>query len=145
SGGDCPPFYKPEYMLSKAEVDSIGEHIHNARQRPPKPWQPSLPDEAVDECKSTHVAGSGLNLKTNMEKFDDGGVMALVCRHNIPLFLANIDTPGEQQKYAAALIQHLYSHLPATATVAALYDVGCVLDRSSQLVSSVAFYAFLGS
>lgn len=70
-----------------------------------------------------------------MDKFDDGGVMALICRHDIPLFLANIDTPGEQQKYSIALIEHLFTLLPPAATVGITYDVGCVLDRSLQLVS----------
>lgn len=69
-----------------------------------------------------------------MEKHDDAGIMALVCRHDIPLFLANIDTPGEQQKYAVALIEHLFSLLPPNATVSLLYDVACVLDRSLRLV-----------
>lgn len=71
-----------------------------------------------------------------MEKFDDGGLMALVCRHDIPLFLANIDTLGEQQKYILVLIEHLYTFLPLEATVTVLYDVGCVVDHSLQLVSS---------
>lgn len=70
-----------------------------------------------------------------MEKFDDGGVMALICRHDIPPFLVNIDTPGEQQKYAIALIEYMYTLLPQQATVGLTYDVGCVLDRSLQLVS----------
>lgn len=73
-----------------------------------------------------------------MDHYDDGGVMALVCRHDIPLFLTNIDTPGEQQKYAVSLIEHLFSLLPPTATVTVLYDVGCVLDRSLNLVSKRA-------
>jgi len=64
-----------------------------------------------------------------MDKFDDTGMMALVCRHDIPLFLANVDTPGEQQKYAAALLEHFYTLIPPKATVASLYDIGCVLDR----------------
>ncbi|KAG6839718.1 hypothetical protein C0991_012342 [Blastosporella zonata] len=133
SSGDCPQFYKPEFMLPKTTVDSIGELIEKAHRKPPKPRQPLLPDEAVDGCESTHVAGSRSNSKTNMEKFDDGGVMALICRHDVPLFLANIDTPGEQQKYAVALLLHLFSLLPLTAMVSALYNVGCVLDQSSQL------------
>jgi len=70
-----------------------------------------------------------------MDHYDDGGVMALVCHHDIPLFLTNIDTPGEQQKYAVSLIKHLFSLLPPTAMVTILYDVGCVLDRSLNLVS----------
>lgn len=73
-----------------------------------------------------------------MDHYDDGGVMALVCRHDVPLFLTNIDTPGEQQKYAVSLIEHLFSLLPPTATVTVLYDVGCVLDRSLNLVSKGA-------
>lgn len=77
-----------------------------------------------------------------MDKFDDGGVMALVCRHDIPLFFANIDTPGEQQKYGVALLEHLFSLLPSQATVGALYDVGCVLDRSLQIVS-IAVISFI--
>lgn len=93
-----------------------------------------MPDEAIDECEKSYEAARGTNVKTSMQKHDDAGVMALVCRHDIPLFLANIDTPGEQQKYAVALTEHLYSLLPSDATVAVLYDVACVLDRSLQLV-----------
>lgn len=70
-----------------------------------------------------------------MDSFDDTGVMALICRHDIPLFFANIDSPGEQQKYAVALIEHLFSLLPKEATVITLYDVGCVLSRSLSQVS----------
>jgi hypothetical protein len=126
-------------MLSKAEVDAVGDRIESLRKRPPKARQSIVPDEAVDECESSHTAGSGSNSKTNMDKFNDGGQMALVCRHDIPLLLANIDTPGEQQKYAVALLAHLYDLLPPQATVGALYDVGCVLDRSLQLVSPRKF------
>ncbi|KAG6835936.1 hypothetical protein H0H93_013187, partial [Arthromyces matolae] len=134
SSGDCPKFYDPEYFLPKSQIDEVGDRIERARGKKPKKRTPTVPDEAVDECESTHVSGSGSNSKTNMDKFDDSGVMALVCRHDVPLFLANIDTPGEQQKYGVALLTHLFSLIPASATVAALYDVGCVLDRSSQLV-----------
>jgi hypothetical protein len=66
--------------------------------------------------------------------------MALVCRHDIALFFANIDTPGEQQKYAVALLEHLFSLIPTCATVVSLYDIGCVLDRSLHLVSSQSFW-----
>lgn len=121
-------------MLSKDYVDKVGSDIEEARKRPAKSRQPQVPDEAIDACEDSHEAGSGSNVKTSLEHFDDGGVMALVCHHNIPLFLANIDTPGEQQKYAFALIKHLFSHIPPTATVKVLYDVGCVMDRSRELV-----------
>ncbi|EDR02581.1 uncharacterized protein LACBIDRAFT_332156 [Laccaria bicolor S238N-H82] len=37
---------------------------------------------------------AGLTIKMNMDHYDDGGVMALVCHHDAPLFLANLDTPA---------------------------------------------------
>lgn len=116
-------------------MDAVGDRISSARKSRPKPRAPKVPDLAVDECESGMVAGNGSNVKTNMDMFDDGGLMCLVCRHDIPLFFANIDSPGEQQKYAIALIEHLLSFLPKTTTLAVLYDVGCVLDRSLELVS----------
>lgn len=70
-----------------------------------------------------------------MDKFDNGGQMVLVCHYDIPLLLANIDMLEEQQKYAVVLLEHLYDLLPPQATVGALYDVGCVLGCSLQLVS----------
>ena len=134
SAGECPEFYAPQFILPKDQIDAVGDRIDSVRKRLPKARQPVVPDEAVDECESSHTAGSGSKSKTNMEKFDDGGQMALVCRHDIPLFLANIDTPGEQQKYSVALFEHLFSLMPSHATLVGLYDVGCVLDHSLQLV-----------
>ena len=63
--------------------------------------------------------------------------MALVCRHDIPLFFANVDTPGEQQKYAVALIEHVFSLLPDQTTVTVYYDVACVLARSLDSAGSI--------
>ena len=63
------------------------------------------------------------------------GWMSLICRHDIPLFFANIDTPGEQQKYAVALITWFSKFVPSRSTITVLYDIGCVLDRSIQMVS----------
>ncbi|TFK17153.1 hypothetical protein FA15DRAFT_761178 [Coprinopsis marcescibilis] len=133
SCGDCPKFFDPRFFLSKSEVDRAGNHIDAVRRKPAKSRKPKLPDEAVDTCEQSHQAGNGTNVKTSMEHFDDGGLAALVCRHDIPLFFANIDTPGEQQKYAIALLVRLFSLIPRNATVGVLYDVGCVLDRSLQL------------
>ena len=93
-----------------------------------------MPDAALDECEKSFEAADEKKCKTQGSKFDDTGLMALVCRHDIVLFLANVDTPGEQQKYGIALLEHLVSLLPAAATVAVFYDIGCVLDRSLHLV-----------
>lgn len=137
---DSPLFYEPQYFISKAQVDAVGDRIEAARKRPPRPYKSKVPDSAIDECEESLEAADGRKVKTNAVVFDDAGLAALVCRHDIALFFANIDTPGEQQKYAVALIEHLYSLLPSTATVVVLYDVGCVLDRSLQLVSKSGLF-----
>lgn len=112
----------------------MGARIEVQRRKPARRYTSKVPSEAVDECEKAHEAADGKKQKTAMDQFDDTGLMALVCRHDIPLFFANIDTPGEQQKYAVALVEHLYSLLPANATVYLLYDIGCVLDRTLHLV-----------
>ena len=68
--------------------------------------------------------------KAAIDSFNDTGIMALICCHDIRLFLANIDTPGEQQKYSVALIKHLFSLIPFEANIVILYDIGCVLAQS---------------
>lgn len=113
----------------------MGARIEAARKRAPRQYKSKVPDSAIDACEESLEAADGRKTKTNEVVFDDTGLGSLVCRHDIVLFLTNIDTPGEQQKYAVTLIEHLYSLLPPTATVVFLYDVGCVLDRSLQLVS----------
>jgi len=130
SAGDCPPFYDPVYFLPKLQVDGAGRRIDTARKRPPRQCNTVVPDEAIDQCETSYEAADGKKQKTAMDSFNDTGVMALICCHDIPLFFANIDTPGEQQKYSVALIEHLFSLIPFEANVVILYDIGCVLARS---------------
>jgi len=135
SAGTSPSFYDPAYFLSKHQVDAIGNYIEKQQKTPPKARKGLVPDEAIDSCESSYEATDGKKQKASLDNFDDTGLMALICRHDIPLFFANIDTPGEQQKYAVALLGHLFMLLPSQATVVGLYDVGCVLERSISLVS----------
>ncbi|EGN93582.1 hypothetical protein SERLA73DRAFT_63558 [Serpula lacrymans var. lacrymans S7.3] len=130
SAGDCPKFYEPAYFLPKLEVDAVGCQINKVRKQIPRVVKGLVPDEAIDHYQSSYQAADGKKQKATMDSFDDTGVMALICHHDIPPFFANIDTPGEQQKYAVALIQHLYSLLPLQTNVILLYDVGCVLSCS---------------
>ncbi|KAG2046020.1 hypothetical protein BDR06DRAFT_985702 [Suillus hirtellus] len=114
-----------------AQVDNVGRHILLQRKCAPRICTSLVvPDEAIDQCEHSYEATDGKKQKAAMDSFDDTGVMALICRHDILLFFANIDSPGEQQKYAVALIEHLFTLLPQEATVITLYDVGCVLSRS---------------
>ena len=118
-------------------MDSVGTRIEQARKKAPRSHACEVPDAALDECEKSFEAADEQKAKTHGVKFDDTGLMALVCRHDIVLFLANVDTPGEQQKYGVALVEHLMSFLPREATVAVFYDIGCVLDRSLHLVRKV--------
>ncbi|KAI0694788.1 hypothetical protein C8Q76DRAFT_634071 [Earliella scabrosa] len=133
AAGDSPWFHEPKYFISKEAVDAVGSRITEARKSAPRRHASQVPDHALDECEKSFEAADEQKAKTSGTKFDDTGLMALVCRHDIVLFLANVDTPGEQQKYGIALIEHLASLLPPTATLAVFYDIGCVLDRSLHL------------
>ncbi|KAK1224570.1 hypothetical protein PQX77_012524 [Marasmius sp. AFHP31] len=133
SGGDGVPFHRSTRYLSKEFVDGIGERIAAARQAPPKPRSTPLSDDVVDSDRDAYKAARSDGQKRSNEIFDENGVMALVCRHDIPLFVASIDTPSERQTHAVALFQALFDMLPPGATVAGLYDIACVLDRSLNL------------
>ncbi|KJA14936.1 hypothetical protein HYPSUDRAFT_412056 [Hypholoma sublateritium FD-334 SS-4] len=135
SGGKGIKFHEPRHVIPKSFVDCVGDTILQARKSPSKSRNPKVPDSAVDECEKSHDAADGDKKKSasHQGRYDDMGWMSLVCRHDIPLFFANIDTPGEQQKYAIALILWFFSRIPQNATVTVLYDIGCVLDRSVQM------------
>jgi Kyakuja-Dileera-Zisupton transposase len=134
SSGDTSHFYAAKHFIPKSEVDIVGKRIDKARKANPKALLPKVPDEAIDACKESYHAAKGDQQNAGTRRCDVNGLMALVCRHDIPIFFTDIDTPGEQQKYAVALIERLFSLLPPSATVVVLYDIGCVLDRSLQTV-----------
>jgi hypothetical protein len=89
--------------------------------------------------KQSCEAADGKKQKISMDSFDDTGTIALICRYDIQLFFDNIDSPGE--RYAVALIKHLFSLMPQEVTVITLSDIACVLSRSlSQVSPSVKFH-----
>ena len=139
--GDGTYFYEPEYFLSKEEVDVVGKRIEKARRCPPRPYRSKVPDAALDQCNDSHMAASANKAKMG-DLFDDKGVGALVCHHDIPLFFVNMDTLGEQQKYTVTLIDHLFSMLPPSASVVILYDIACILDCSIHMVSDLLILSY---
>ncbi|KAG8924039.1 hypothetical protein FRC02_010683 [Tulasnella sp. 418] len=131
SSGESPEFYDPTYFISKSKVDTVGDRIASARKAPIRPtYVPKVDDASVDSCERSFQAANEAAAKTKGAKFDDTGLTALVCRHDIPLFICNVDTPGEQQKYCIALVEELFKNLPPCATVTVLYDIACVVERS---------------
>ncbi|KAL0062018.1 hypothetical protein AAF712_011096 [Marasmius tenuissimus] len=130
SGGDGVKFYDSYRFLDKSYVDGVGARIEEVRKRPPKAYNSPVPDDVVDADRDSYKAAKGDREQASSKRFDENGMMALVCRHDIPLLTASIDTPGEQQKYAVALLEDFFHQIPEQALVVALYDIGCVLDRS---------------
>ncbi|KAF9225956.1 hypothetical protein BS17DRAFT_699083, partial [Gyrodon lividus] len=132
AAGDSPKFYEPSYFLPKIQVDAIGDHIKKQRKKPVKSFWKIVHDEAIDMCESSYKVADGNKQKASMDSFNDMGLIALIFRRDISLFFANIDSPGEQQKYSISLIHHLFAFLPSEATVVVLYDIGCVGKNLSQ-------------
>lgn len=131
--GEGVKFHAPRHFIPKKFVDAVGDRVTEARAKGkarPREYDRKVPDEAVRACRDAHHAAKGDHDDGKPTPFDDTGLMALVCRHDIPLFFANIDTPGEQQKYSLALVEYLFNLLPLSATVVVCYDIACVLDRS---------------
>ncbi|KAI9573728.1 hypothetical protein HD554DRAFT_2202366 [Boletus coccyginus] len=120
SSGDCPAFYDPAYFLSKGGADAMGERIRKQCKKPAKSYSRDVPSEAIDTCEASYKATGGNKRKADIDCYNNTGLMALICHHDIPLFLANIDSLREQQKYTI---------LPLNATAVILYDFGCVLHR----------------
>jgi hypothetical protein len=49
----------------------------------------------LDDCEKTFIAAQGHIAKANNAIFDNTALMALVCHHDCPLFLANMTSAGE--------------------------------------------------
>lgn len=112
------------------------QEVSQLRARPPKRRLNALPvdDTVLDECERSFVAAQSSRPKTSTVSFEDTGLMALLCRHDQVLFLANMKSAGEKQHYVLALLKALFDELPADWKVGVLYDIGCQLHRSCEKV-----------
>ncbi|KAI6147069.1 hypothetical protein BKA82DRAFT_4330009 [Pisolithus tinctorius] len=89
-----------------------------------------VPISVLDGCRDSFHAADEKCEKASTRFFADTGLMALLCRHDHVLWLVNMTSAGEKQHYALVLLKHLFEHLPTTATVGLLYDIGCQLECS---------------
>ena len=97
-----------------------------------------IPEEVYDNCKKMFVAAQNISKASN-KIFADTAIMALVCRHDCPLFLVNMTSPGERQHYALALLHEFFRQLPNDWDIGLLYDIACQLRRSMQKVCVIFF------
>ena len=90
----------------------------------------SLPEHVYSRCEKRFFAAGEDNKKGEPSVFSDTGLMAMVCRHDRVLFMANLKDAGEKRYYTLALLKRLFQELPATWTAGVLYDIGCQLHRT---------------
>lgn len=95
-----------------------------------------IPKSALDACGESFIAADGDRIKASTKYFADTGLMALLCRHDRVLFVANMWTAGEKQFYALALIDALLKNIPPNWRVGILYDISCQLHRTLSRVDS---------
>ena len=125
------------HFLSVDEVDSmklVVEHARPSDSRTNAKSQVKLPDDTLDDCEKAFTAAQGHIAKSSNKIFADTALMALLCRHDQPLFLVNMTSSGERQYYALALIKALFQHLPDNWFISLLYDVACQLEHSMRKV-----------
>jgi len=125
------------HFLLVDDVESMKhavEHVRPSNSRAnAKSWA-TLPDDTLDNCEKAFTAAQGHIAKSSNKIYADTALMALLCRHDRPLFLVNMTSAGERQYYALALIKALFRHLPDGWIIGLLYDVACQLERSMRKV-----------
>ncbi|KAG6905200.1 hypothetical protein DXG01_004323, partial [Tephrocybe rancida] len=89
-----------------------------------------VPNSVLDGCESGFTATDERRTKASTQFFDNTALMALLCHHDIVLFLANMRSAGEKQHYVISLIETLFQHLPLKCRLGILYDIGCQVERS---------------
>ncbi|KAK7005995.1 hypothetical protein R3P38DRAFT_2556384 [Favolaschia claudopus] len=133
SAGNGEISYDPKRFLSKATVDAVGRRLALARKNPKANPKSLLAKEVVQLCEESWDAANEKKQKANPERYDASGIFVMTCRHGQPIFLCNIDTPGEQQRYIVAMVEELFTMLPDMATLMQAYDVACITDHSLDL------------
>ena len=140
------------YFLSPADIVKAKQHVENRQARKSTKGKTAqstddltaedrlepgmrIPDSVLDGCERSFLAADENREKASTSAFADTGLMAMLCRHDRVLFMANVTTAGEKQYYAVALLHALFHELPAWWKAGILYDIGCNLHRSTVKVS----------
>ncbi|KAG6913022.1 hypothetical protein DXG01_010350, partial [Tephrocybe rancida] len=84
-----------------------------------------VPKSVLDGCEAGFTAADSRRDKASTQFFDDTALMALLCHHDVVLFIANMRSAGEKQHYVIVLLETLFQHLPLPYRVGLLYDIGC--------------------
>ncbi|KAG0696429.1 hypothetical protein DFH29DRAFT_984613 [Suillus ampliporus] len=141
--GSDPPNPTSSFFLPTADVNAMEDFVQRCRgegrQARASRAEPDedcyeegmrVPVSVLNGCGDSFIAADEKREKASTRFFTDTGLMALLCRHDRVLWVANLTSAGEKQHYALALLDRLFKHLPAQMTIGLLYDIGCQLERS---------------
>jgi hypothetical protein len=137
--GDQPVPKSQTFFLTVEEVLEARRHVDLARKSVKKSTTvdedvtiPGLfmPNYIYNGCGGRFLAAGEQNKKAEASVFEDTGLMALVCRHDRPLFMVTLKDAGERQYNALALVTKLFQELPSSWRVGLLYDIGCQIHKS---------------
>lgn len=141
--GSDPPNPTPSFFLPTDDVKAMEDFVERcrgdrwqARTSRAEPDEDSyeegmrIPVSVLNGCGDSFIAADEKREKASTRFFTDTGLMALVCRHDRVLWIANLTSAGEKQHYALALLDRLFKHIPTQMTIGLLYDIGCQLERS---------------
>ncbi|KAG1764398.1 hypothetical protein EV702DRAFT_1182598 [Suillus placidus] len=145
AAGSDPPNPTPSFFLPTDDVKAMEDFVERCRRdRRQARTSRAEPDEdgyeegmripvsVLNGCGDSFIAADEKREKASTRFFTDTGLMALVCRHDRVLWIANLTSAGEKQHYhyALALLDRLFKHIPPQMTIGLLYDIGCQLERS---------------
>ncbi|KAF9512304.1 hypothetical protein BS47DRAFT_1372841 [Hydnum rufescens UP504] len=52
----------------------------------------NIPNSILDTCGHSFIAADSDHIKASTQCFDDTGLMAMLCQHDIPIYIANMHT-----------------------------------------------------
>jgi hypothetical protein len=143
-----PPHHHPNSVFLDSEyVKSVEAHVEGlqaaqkkstSRGRPRQGEEEEdgyekllkVPTSILNDCNDSFTAADEKRQKASTQFFADTAIMALLCRHDRVLWLANMTSAGEKQFYVIALLKKLFANLPKLWIVGVLYDIACQLHRS---------------
>ena len=125
SGGSSIPSHDLKNIIPKSFVDKTGENIARAWKLPAKHRKSHVPDEAIDDCKDAYEAANRDKKMLPLARLAMTTITgchwyaATIFHYFLPTWIL-FDTPGEQLKYAIALILWFAKHVPRHSTFSVL-------------------------
>ncbi|RDB27721.1 hypothetical protein Hypma_003286 [Hypsizygus marmoreus] len=143
---DLPRTHPRTVFIPEQDGDRMEKYVESIRPSKGRPtkWRKEEPEEeedffegplrvpksALDGCESGFTAADDRREKASTQFFDDTALMALLCRHDVVLWMVNMRSAGEKQHYTMVLVETLFQHIPLDFTIGLLYDIGCQMHRS---------------